>query len=158
MLGRPEFAAFSRSDGKPGGPNPHATPNRAAWEAIREERIDPANYTFEKSGDDMVPTGFQVDHGDIEASNQEQLKRLHNEQVVTQLPWQCRMWLDEKVSLSPQAVQSLWDTLQAVDLGTLKLPKTEDGLVHRVEDVFCSGIAVLLTAHREWLLELPARK
>ena len=155
MLGRPEFQAFFAEV-------------RQAWRAdlardpepahlrLLIERIDPANYAFEKSGDDMVPIGFQWP-ADIEASNQEELKRLNNEQVVTQLPWQCRMWLDEKVSLSPQAIQSLWDTLQAVDLGTLTLPKTEDGLVHRAEDVFCSGIAVLLTARREWLLETPAR-
>jgi hypothetical protein len=83
MLGLPEFQAFFAEV-------------RQAWRAklardpepahlrLLVERIDPANYTFEKSGDNVVPTGFQWP-ADIEASNQEQLKRLQNEQVVTQL-------------------------------------------------------------------------
>lgn len=155
MLGHPEFDAFFdevrkvwsaslNHDGEP--------------EALRLliERINPTNYTFEKSGQAIVPIAFQWPK-DIDARNQEQLKQLQNKQLVAQLPWRCRSWLDGNKPVSSQDAQSLWDVLQAVDLGTLDLPEDADGLVYCHEDVFCAVIAVLLTANREWLIEEPAR-
>jgi hypothetical protein len=155
MLGHPEFDAFFEEV-------------RKAWSAglghdgepqhlrLLIERINPTNYKFEKSGKDIVPVAFQWPE-DIDARNQEQLKQHHNEQLVAQLPWRCRSWLDGNKAVSFQATQSLWNILQAVDLGSLDLPDNSDGLIHCREDVFCPGIAILLTANRAWLIEEPAR-
>ena len=120
------------------------------------ERINPANYTFQQTGSDVLPTSFQWPAA-IAQENEEQLRRISEQQTLSLLPWRCRKLLDSEKSLPPHQAQGLWDFLQAADTGTPNIASDSDEPLLRIEDVFCGGIAVLLATSRKWLLEEPAR-
>ena len=116
------------------------------------ERINPANYTFKQSGTELLPVSFQWPDA-IERENEEQSRRTSQELHLSYLPWQCRKFLESDVPLSSDQATQLWNTLQAASAGTPNLASDSDGPLIYIEDVFCGGIAVLLSRGRAWLLE-----
>ena len=155
MLSRPELTPFFQEvrDAWVASLDQDGEPERLR---LMIEQINPANYRFEGSGADTTVVSFAYPE-DIAAKNQADLRRLQDQHLIASLSTLCRQWLDG--DRSPAAVDAdlLWNILQAVDLGTLALPEDADGELFSREDVFCSGIAVLLISSREWLAADPAR-
>jgi SpoVK/Ycf46/Vps4 family AAA+-type ATPase len=120
------------------------------------ERITPSNYTFKLDGEDTVPVGFQWPDA-IARKNEQDLRRIAEQQTITLLPWQCRKFLDSNASMSAEQVQSLWEFLQAIEATPPVIPIESGEPLIRIEDVFCGGIAVLLATNRAWLVDEPAR-
>lgn len=153
MLGHQQFSAFFEEV-------------RSVWKAeLRQEgkqepehlrllveRLDPANYTFEQRGHEIVPVDFKWPEI-IARQNEEDLRELSERQTISLLPWRCRQFLDAGTPLPPDQLQWLWDFLQAIDAKPTELPSDSSGPLFRMEDVFCGGIAVLLSTNRDWLLE-----
>jgi hypothetical protein len=158
MLGHQEFRAFFEEV-------------RSAWKAALQqeegeeepghlcllvERLDPANYTFEKRGNEIVAVDFNWPEA-IARQNEEDLRKLAEKQTISQLPWRCREFLDAGTPLPADQLQWLWDFLQAIDAKPPELPGDYSGPLLRMEDVFCGGIALLLSTSRDWLLQDAGR-
>jgi len=141
---------------------------RSAWRAALQqdeepehlrllvERLDPDNYTFEQRGNEIVRVDFNWP-GAIARENEEHLRELAERQTISQLPWRCRKFLDAGTHLPADQLQWLWDFLQAIDAKPLELPSDSSGPLLRIEDVFCGGIALLLSTSRDWLLQDASR-
>ena len=155
MLGYPQFAAFFEQV-------------RAVWRGALQkddepehlrlliERFDPSNYTFEQRGNEIVPVDFKWPDA-IARKNEEDLRRLAERQAVSQLPWKCRKFLDTGAPLPGDQLQWLWDFLQAIEAKPPELPTDSSGPLLHLEDVFCAGIALLLSTSWDWLLEDSSR-
>ena len=155
MLGHPQFAAFFEEV-------------RSAWKGALQqdddpehlslliERLDPSNYTFERRGAEVVPVDFNWPEA-IARENEEDLRKLAEQQTISQLPWRCRQFLDAGTPLPANQLQWLWDFLQALDANPPELPSDPSGPLLSLEDVFCGGIALLLSTSRDWLLEEGSR-
>jgi hypothetical protein len=159
MLGHQQFSAFFEEV-------------RAAWKTALQpkegeeepehlrllvERLDPANYTFEQRGNEIVPVDFNWPEA-IALQNEEDLHKIAEGQTISQLPWRCRKFLDAGTPLPPDQLQWLWDFLQAIDAKPPEmLPSDSSGPLLRIQDVFCGGIALLLSTSRDWLLQDAGR-
>jgi hypothetical protein len=120
------------------------------------ERMNPQNYTFEERDGERVIVGFQWPE-ELQNEADESLAGLAKRRNLSMSPMRCRQVLDEQTPPSVEQLQALWDLLQTVDAGEAALV-TDDGAALLVgADILCAGIAVLLTFHRAWLLEDPAR-
>jgi len=121
------------------------------------ERLDPANYTFEQRGNEIVPVDFNWPEA-IARQNEEDLRKIAEGQTISQLPWRCRKFLDAGTPLPPDQLQWLWDFLQAIDAKPPEmLPSDSSGPLLRIQDVFCGGIALLLSTSPDWLLQDAGR-
>lgn len=120
------------------------------------ERIDPGNYTFERRGNEIVPVNFNWPES-VARQNEEALRKLAEQQTISQMPWRCRKVLDTGAPVPPDQRQWLWDFLQSMDAKPPELLGDSSGPLIRIEDVFCAGIALLLSTSREWLLEDASR-
>ena len=120
------------------------------------ERLDPANYTFEQRGNEIVPVDFNWPEA-IARQNEEDLRKLAERQTISLLPWRCRKFLDAGTPLPPDQLQWLWNFLQAIDAKPPELPSDSSGPLLRIEDVLCGGIALLLSTSRDWLLQDASR-
>jgi hypothetical protein len=143
MLGHAQFAAFFeevRSVWR------HALQRDDEPEHLRLliERLDPSNYTFEQRGNEIVSVDFKWPDA-ITRKNEEDLRRLGERQVISLLPWKCRELLDTGVPLPGDQLQWLWDFLRAIEAKPPELPSDASGPLLHLEDVFCAGIAVLLS-------------
>jgi hypothetical protein len=116
------------------------------------ERLDPANYTFEQRGNEIVAVDFRWPEA-IEQENEKSLRELAERQTISHLPWRCRQFLDARASLPPDQLQWLWDFLQRIDVSPPELPGDEYGPLFGIEDVVCGGIAVLLSTSWDWLVD-----
>jgi hypothetical protein len=155
MLGHEHFAAFFEEV-------------RTAWKGALQqddeaerlrlliERIDPNNYAFEQHDNEIVPVAFNWPDA-IARKNEEDRRRLVERQTISQLPWKCRKFLDAGAPLPRNQLQWLWDFLQAIDAKPPELPSDSSGPLLRLVDVFCAGIALLLSTSRDWLLEDGSR-
>ena len=158
MLGHQQFSTFFEEI-------------RSAWRAALQqekgeeepehlrllvERLDPANYTFEQRSNEIVPVEFKWPEA-IAQQNEEDLRKLAEKQTISQLPWRCRKFLDAGTPLPSDQLQWLWDFLQAIDAKPPDLPSDSSGPLLRIEDVFCGGIALLLSTSRDWLLQDSSR-
>jgi alpha-D-ribose 1-methylphosphonate 5-triphosphate synthase subunit PhnL len=114
------------------------------------ERLDPKNYTFEQRGNELVPVDFNWPEA-IAQENAEAVRKLAQQQTLTQLPWRCREFLNKGTPLPPDQCQWLWDFLQTIDVSPPELPSDDgDPLLH-IQGVFCAGIALLLSTNRQWI-------
>jgi hypothetical protein len=143
---------------------------RSAWKAALQqeggekpghlhlliERINPANYTFEQRGDETAPVDFNWPDA-IARENEKDLRKLAERQTISHLPWNCREFLDTGAPLPPDQLQWLWDFLQGIDAKPPELPSDTSGPLFRIEDVFCGGIAVLLSTSWDWLSQDVSR-
>jgi hypothetical protein len=141
---------------------------RSAWKAALQqdgepehlrllvERLDPGNYTFEQRGNEIVPVNFAWPEA-IAQQNEKDLQALADRQTISQLPWRCRKFLDAGAPLPGDQLRWLWDFLQALDAEPPELPSDSSGPLLRMEDVFCGGIALLLSTSRDWLLQDTSR-
>jgi hypothetical protein len=120
------------------------------------ERLNPDNYTFEQRGNEIVPVDFKWPEA-IARKNEEDLRKLAEKQTISHLPWRFREFLDAGTPLPPDQLRWLWDFLQAIDLNPPELPSDSSGPLLRIEDVFCGGIALLLSTNRDWLLQDAGR-
>jgi hypothetical protein len=155
MLGHSQFGAFFEEV-------------RSAWKGALQqddepehlllliERLDPSNYTFERRGDEVVAVDFNWPEA-IARKNEEDLRGLVERQTLSQLPWRCRQFLDAGTALPANQLQWLWDFLQALEANPPELPSDSSGPFLCLEDVFCGGIALLLSTSRDWLLEDSSR-
>ena len=155
MLGHQQFRAFF--DGV-----------RSAWRGALQqneepehlslliERLDPDNYTFEQRCNEIVPVNFNWPAA-IAQKNEQDLRELAERQTISQLPWQCRKFLDAGTPLPVDQLQWLWDFLQAIDAKPPVLPSDSSGPLLHIEDVFCGGIALLLSTSWDWLLQVAGR-
>jgi hypothetical protein len=120
------------------------------------ERMNPQNYTFEERDGERVIVDFQWPE-ELKKDADESLAGLAKRRNLSMSPMRCRQVLDEQTPPSAEQLRALWDLLQTVDAGEAALV-TDDGVALLVgADILCAGIAVLLTFHRAWLLEDPAR-
>lgn len=120
------------------------------------ERLDPANYTFEERGNEIVPVDFNWPEA-IARKNEEDIRKLTERQTISQLPWRCRKFLDAGTPLPADQLQWLWNFLQTIDTKPPELPSDSSGPLLRLEDVLCAGIALLLSTSRDWLLQDASR-
>ena len=103
------------------------------------ERLDPANYTFEQRGNEIVAVDFRWPEA-IEQENEKSLRELAERQTISHLPWRCRQFLDARASLPSDQLQWLWDFLQRIDVSPPERPGDEYGPLFHIEDVVCGGI------------------
>lgn len=115
------------------------------------ERINPHNYTFVKNGTELAITFQWPD--EIEQKNNEDLRRLQEQQKLTQLPWRCRAILDAGTPLTVEQAIALFDYLQAIEGNAPEIPMEAGEPLFRIEDVYCGGIAVLFATNSGWLFE-----
>ena len=120
------------------------------------ERVNPGNYTFEQRGNEIVPVNFNWPDA-IAQENAEALRKLAQQQTVAQLLWCCREFLNKGTPLPQDQCQWLWDFLQTVDAAPPELPSDDDEPLLLIQDVFCAGIALLLSTNRPWLMEDESR-
>ena len=120
------------------------------------ERMNPQNYTFEERDGERVIVGFQWPE-ELKKDADESLAGLAKRRNLSMSPMRCRQVLDEQTLPSAEQLQALWDLLQTVDAGEAVLVTDDGGALLVGADILCAGIAVLLTFHRAWLVEDPAR-
>ena len=120
------------------------------------ERINPQNYTFQQSGNEIQPVDFQWPE-EIERENQEQLRQINERHRTSSMPWRYRALLDARAPLTPDQSLGLWEYLQSVDAKPPEMPSESGEPLVRLEDIICGGIAVLLVTSHRWLLEDTAR-
>jgi hypothetical protein len=120
------------------------------------ERMNPQNYTFEEREGERVIIGFQWPE-ELKKDADESLGGLAKRRNLSMSPMRCRQMLDEQTPPSTEQLQALWELLQTVDPGEAVLVTDDGGALLVGADILCAGIAVLLTFHRAWLLEDPAR-
>jgi hypothetical protein len=120
------------------------------------ERINPQNYVFEERDGERVIVGFQWPE-ELRKEADESLADLARRQNLSFLPMRCRQALDTQTAPSAEQAMALWNLLQTVEAGDAALLTDDGGALLVGADILCAGIAVLLTFHRAWLLEDPAR-
>ena len=120
------------------------------------ERINPQNYVFEERDGERVIVGFQWPE-ELRKEADESLADLARRQNLSFLPMRCRQVLDTQTAPSAEQAMALWNLLQTVEAGDAALLTDDGGALLVGADILCAGIAVLLTFHRAWLLEDPAR-
>jgi len=119
------------------------------------ERINPQNYTFEERDGERVIVGFQWPEA-LRKDAEESIADIARRQNLSFLPMRCRQVLDAQIPPPAEQLVALWDLLQTVGAGDALLTDG-DGALLVGADVLCAGIAILLTFHRAWLSEDPAR-
>jgi hypothetical protein len=148
MLGHEQFSSFFENIRSHWGEQlDESEPNNCR---LLMERIDPHNYTFERRGNEIVPTDFDWPAA-IAQENAEAIRGLEQQQILAQLPWRCREFLNDGTPLPQDQCQWLWDFLQTIDASPPKLPTDGDEPLVSAQDVFCAGIALLISAGRDWL-------
>jgi hypothetical protein len=155
MLGHLQFAAFFE-EVRTAWKNALPKGNESEHLRLLIERLNPNNYKFEEQGNEIVPVDFNWPDA-IARKNEEDLRKLADRQTISQLPWNCRKFLDTGSPLPSNQLHWLWDFLQTVEAKPPELPSDSSGPLLHLEDIFCAGIAVLLSTSRDWLLEDSSR-
>ena len=136
---------------------------RAAWAAELDqddaektiqlliERFNPANYTFETRDGKRVAVSFEWPEA-IAEKNQADLQRIGEQQAVSIFPYQCRKLLDSEGGLSGTQLPAFWNFTQGIEALTLRVARDGEPL-HRIEDLLCGAIAVLVVKHADWLTQ-----
>jgi hypothetical protein len=113
------------------------------------ERINPDNYTFSESGNELS-VAFRWPEA-IEKKNDQDLRRIAEQQYLTQLPWKCRKLLDAGTPLSVEEAQPFWEFLQNAEANPPEIPSESGEPLSRIEDVLCGGIELLLATNHQWV-------
>ena len=116
---------------------------------LLSERLNPDNYTFETRDGKRVAASFDWSEA-IKQKNQEDLQRIATDQTITSLPFQMRQLLDSDERFSPNQLPQFWEFVQGIEDLSPRLARDGDPL-HRIEDLLCGAIAVLIVKHHDWL-------
>jgi hypothetical protein len=119
------------------------------------ERFNPDNYTFELRDGKRVSIGFEWPESIAERSRAD-LQRIGEDQAVSIFPYQCRRLLVSQDRLSEGQLPAFWQFAQSLEALSPRLARDGEAL-HRMEDLLCGAIAVLVIKHDDWLAHDPDR-
>lgn len=126
-------------------------------EALRllSERLNPDNYSFETRDGKRVAVSFDWSE-EVKQKNEEDLQRIATDQTITNFPFQMRRLLDSDQRFPQDQLPQFWEFVQGLEDHAPRLANDGDPL-HRIEDLLCGAIAVLVIKHHDWLAADPER-
>ena len=117
------------------------------------DELNPTNYVLKEHGDGFL---IEFNESDEDRSIRESaLERSRKGLRTLSFPGKCRRLLNGKEQLSAEQIEEFWDEFQAIIADLQRNSDTKP--LHRIDDIICGGIAVLICLHSDWVNERSER-